>query len=477
MFKNSIILFSTLVITSCVSFPTIGMAQVIPDNTLPTNTNVSVSGNDFLINGGTVRGGNLFHSFNDLNAPTISNIRFNNSLAIQNIVSRVTGGRISLIEGKLSANGSANLFLLNPSGFIFGPNSQLNIGGSFFVTTANKLEFLDGGAFGVDGLGENNSLSSTLPSSFIFNGNPAPITFKGDGGKLVFLTPALGSPFVGSGNSPNGLTTTQGQGLFVLGGKINLDGGVLTAPSGAINLSSIKSGKVDLLLTSKGYDFDYDKVSNFENVLLDNNSLVDASGISNGKIDVYAKNININNSSKIIVASFGDTSTSNIKINATDDVNISGILDLRFFLNNPLNTRPTQGGIFTQHFGSSKGPDIQIQSKNLFVNRYGYISAATYGDGAGGDTIINVQDLLSINGSLILPSTFTNSVINTFTTNGSAGNISLSGKQLKVLNGAFIVSQTTSPQAGGNLNIEFSESIDLVGSSVADARTNSFLPR
>lgn len=474
MLKNSIILLPTLVVSSFVTLPIAGIAQVIPDNTLPGKTNVSISGNEFIINGGTLRGSNLFHSFSKLNVANGSNAKFNNATAIQNIISRVTDGQISRIEGTLSANGPANLFLLNTSGFIFGPNSKLNLGGSLFVTTANRLEFIDGGLFDSDG--QNSSLSSTFPSSFIFEGNSAPITFEGDGGQLRFFAPLLGSPFEGAGQSPNGLTASQGQGLYVFGGKINLDGGVLTAPSGTINLSSINSGKVNLSLSSKGYNFDYSQVSSFDNVSLGNNSLVDASGIGNGKIDIYAKNIDISNSSKILVASFGDTSTSDIKIKATEDINISGILELRFFLNNPFNIRPAQAGIFTQHFGPSKGPGIQIQSNNLFVNRYGYISASTYGVGPGGDTVINVQNLLSIDGELVLPSTFSNSVINTFSTNGAAGNISLRGKQLKVLNGAFVVSQTTSSQAGGSLKIDFSESIDLVGSSLADARTNSFLP-
>ena len=105
-------------------------AQVIPDGT--TSTTVDVDGT---INDGNRAGGNLFHSFQEFSVPDGGRAFFNNALDIVNIFSRVTGGNISDINGLLGANGTANLFLLNPAGIIFGENARLDIGGSFFCTT------------------------------------------------------------------------------------------------------------------------------------------------------------------------------------------------------------------------------------------------------------------------------------------------------------------------------------------------------
>ena len=123
-------------------------AQVTADGT--TNTTVNVNGNDFTINQGDRAGGNLFHSFSDFSVPTNGSAFFNNAVDIVNIFSRVTGGNISSIDGLLGANGTANLFLINPAGIIFGESARLNIGGSFYGSTADSILFPDGEFSAID---------------------------------------------------------------------------------------------------------------------------------------------------------------------------------------------------------------------------------------------------------------------------------------------------------------------------------------
>ena len=91
-----------LAIFGIVFCPTIASSQVRVDNTLGNENSVvvqEVSANR--IDGGAIRGHNLFHSFSEFNVSEGQGVYFNNPQGITNIFSRVTGNNSSSILGKL----------------------------------------------------------------------------------------------------------------------------------------------------------------------------------------------------------------------------------------------------------------------------------------------------------------------------------------------------------------------------------------
>src|SRR2546427_7275704 len=138
------------------ALPAPSLAQVTPIPSSGLNTQVGPATTlpngkvNYDITGGTRPGNgpNLFHSFGLFNVPVnnIANFLNETILPTNNILSRVTGGNPSSIFGTIQTTGfgSANLFLLNPSGILFGPNASLNVGGSVSFTTANYIRLFDG---------------------------------------------------------------------------------------------------------------------------------------------------------------------------------------------------------------------------------------------------------------------------------------------------------------------------------------------
>ena len=136
-----------LAVSSTGAISPAALAQIAPDDTLPNPSITDPGCTVCTIDGGTQQNNNLFHSFSEFSVPTDGAAIFNNLETIENIFSRITGDSVSDIDGLLRTQGTANLFLLNPNGIIFGPNSQLDIPGSFTASTANSLIFANGEEF------------------------------------------------------------------------------------------------------------------------------------------------------------------------------------------------------------------------------------------------------------------------------------------------------------------------------------------
>src|SRR5688572_16014501 len=109
-------------------------------------TTVTHVGNIYQITDGARpnNGANLFHSFGEFSVGSPDTVQFLNTtplLETSNILARVTDGNPSSIFGTIDTLSypGANFFLMNPAGFLFGPNATVNVGGMVSFTTANYL--------------------------------------------------------------------------------------------------------------------------------------------------------------------------------------------------------------------------------------------------------------------------------------------------------------------------------------------------
>ncbi|MEH2179233.1 filamentous hemagglutinin N-terminal domain-containing protein [Nostoc sp.] len=258
-------------------------AQVIADPSLGTQVK-PIDDTTYEIRGGTEVGErNLFHSFNRFDVPDRGSANFINNPNIVNIFSRVTGGNPSVIQGWIRAQGNANLFLISPSGIIFGENAKLNIGGSFIGTTASAIRFPEGGEFSMTSpVNPLNPLLKVNPSAFIFNQIAEPI-------KSIQVNDA-------------NLSVPNSRSLLLLGGDVNLQGGELQATSGRVELGGLAgTGTVGLNTDNNNFRLSFpDNVARAD-VSLTKAATVTASGEGSGGIQVQGRRAKLTDDSRITV--------------------------------------------------------------------------------------------------------------------------------------------------------------------------------
>ena len=172
-------------------------------------TTVTPSGDRLNITGGQTSrdGANLFHSFQEFGLREGQVANFISTPAIRNILGRVVGGNPSIINGLIQVSGgNSHLFLINPSGIIFGPNASLNLPAGLTATTATNIGF-DSGLFNMVGANDYSTLIGT-PNSFYFNiSQPGSIL---NAGNLAVLPGESISLIGGTVVSTGSIKATQG---------------------------------------------------------------------------------------------------------------------------------------------------------------------------------------------------------------------------------------------------------------------------
>ena len=437
-----LLLANLIVATSTLANQQISLSQVTSDNTV--NTQVNQDGNVAEITGGETRGDNLFHSFQDFSVPTNNEAFFNNANDIGNIFSRVTGGNVSNIDGLIRANGSANLFLINPAGIMFGQGARLDLGGSFYGSSASSILFEDG-EFSATDLDNPPLLTVNAPIGLGFRDNPGDITVRGEGNGVRFLD----SEVI---DTQDALRVDGDATIGLLGGNISFEDATIKTAGGRIEIGSVANGIVDLVAVDEGFTFDYSGIESFQDISLSGTSVVDASGVGGGNIQVAGKNVSLTGISGFENNTLSNQTGGDIDVFASESINISAIENESGFIS----------GIFNRVFpdGTADAGDINIKTGSLSIGDRGAISTSLSGQGNAGDININASESVTLasqgNTSTIFSGVNQNAV-------GNGGDVSINSDSLSLSNGGFISANTSGQGNAGNIIVDANQTVSLDG--------------
>ncbi len=279
----------------------------------------------------------------------------------------MTGGNISNIFGTIQTTdfGNANLFLMNPAGFLFGPNATVNVGGMVAFTSADYLKLTDNARFNAIPNAAADALLTASPvASFGFLGsNPGAITVQG-------------SQF----------SVTDGQSISFVGGNISIESGTPVGETAHPTQLSAPKGNILLASAASAGEFDAATLQPLPNM----------DGVS--------------------FTSFGSitlTPDSNINVSGESTVSIRGGQFVLSVNDAVLTTSQTPGSpetlsfspgssIVTSNSGPDPGADIQLIASPIKMDEASILSTtAGAGTGQGGTVRLDVGDLQVLNGSQI----------------------------------------------------------------------------
>ncbi|MDJ0706489.1 MAG: S-layer family protein [Leptolyngbyaceae cyanobacterium MO_188.B28] len=449
------ILLLPLALYPVAQLPLSASAQVIPDGSLPNNSIVTSNGADANITGGVTVGNALFHSFNQFSVPIGEVASFDNALTIENIFSRVTGNTASNIEGEIRANGTANLFLLNPNGIVFGPDASLNIGGSFVGSTAHSIQFSDGSEFSAINPQAPSLLTVNVPVGLQYGATAGDITVRGTGNNLYLNLNQDQS--VNRSERPSGLQVDTGKTLALVGGGIALEGGNLTAAGGRLELGAVDTGTVTLTPANSGWTLGYENINGFKDITLSQAASLEASGDSGGSIQVQGRRVILSEASAMLADTLGQGTGGILKIQATDAVQVSGFSlspSNRFFPSR-LSTDAAPGA-------TGQGGQLAIGTGRLLVANGAQISNSTFSSANAGILSVSAEQTEVIGGSPFGPSGMFANVASG--ASGKGGAIEFETDRLRISDGAQISATTLGSGEAGALTVRATE-VELTGRS------------
>lgn len=432
---------------AAVSMASAALAQISTDSSLG-RAGQALAGPRFTIpeSLGSLRGGNLFHSFSVFNVLSGQSATFTTSTrGIGNVVSRVTGGTASTINGALAlvpADGAPNFFFVNPAGVTFGAGASIDVPGAFHVSTADYVKFPDG-VFHASADAQS-TLSSAPPEAFGFLGtHRARVTV--DGGAR--LSGALMQPFsivAGDITLDNGHATARAADIRIVAlgaaaAEIPMTGPV---PSARGDLAIVNGGRI--AAPSVGAANAGNVTVAAGTIEMVDGGLITSSTSSSGNagtVSLSAENLFIDQRGGALTGIFSTANAGSSGHAGVIDVQVAGALSLRD------GAAISTGTLSSGNAGalSVRAGDISIEGEG--INTTGIASQAQTGStGNAGSVLVTATGTLSVlDRGQISTSTFGE---------GTGGTLTVRAGAVRVFNGARISSSAESTGNAGSIRID-----------------------
>jgi len=382
-------------------------AEVIFDGTLGPSVNLPGPNYQIESQYGQQYGGNLFHSFREFNLQNHERATFSGPNNINNIISRVTGGNPSQIDGLLrSTLPNADIYFINPSGLFFGPNAKLDVQGSFHASTADYLRLGKAGRF--DASQPDNSLLTVAPvEAFGFLDNTvAPILLEGRG------------EISESDWDGKSMGLSSGKTLSLIGGDIDIMKGSyvreqdnssitrlgnLNAPRGRINLVSVAS-KGEVIPTA--LDIELLGFKDFGDISLSNKSVVDVTGKGAGSVFIRGDKLTVNDS--WIQAIRRENQSQLLNEQPHDENGVQRIFGLNG-LKNPVSidikvrqlSLKNNSRIRGDSHSSVNAGDVSIEADTIDFKNGSWVNNKAYARGHAGNIVLKANDIIIEDGGVV----------------------------------------------------------------------------
>jgi len=426
-----------LAMGSAIAWHKIALAQIVPDGTLGTESTVVTPINQLRdqIEGGAIRGANLFHSFREFNIGEGRQVYFANPTGIENILTRVTGSTRSEISGTLGVLGNANLFLINPNGIVFGSNARLDVRGSFLASTASSFQFANGIEF--------SAINPQAPPLLTIN---VPIGLQFGVGAGAIATNVNLNP------NPVSLNVDPRRTLALVGGDLRLEGGsILQAPEGRIELGSVGDNSfVSFTPTPGGFVLGYEGVTNFRDIQLlgrERATTVSTAGNSGGNIQVQSRKLTLDGSAVIEADTQGAGAGGGVTVRATESIDLNGISP-----NGAISNR-----ISTVTSGTGNAGNVRIETGRLTIRNGAAVGTATQSAGRAGDVSINATQSVEMSGNTGI------SAGSVGGGTGDAGNVTIDTGQLILGDGGVVTTFSGGAGNAGDVSINATQSVEVSG--------------